>query len=85
MFTLHPSVSQSVSQSVSLSVCLLKSGSFKTIKARRMKLGTCIGSNGYNMHAQYLSRYFEGQGNSMTLKQISVRPITLLFEVGFLK
>jgi len=44
----------------------------------------CIGSNVYNMHAQNLSRYLEGQGDSMTLKQNLVRPITLLFEVGFL-
>jgi len=46
-----------------------------------MQLGTCIGSNVYNMHAQYLGRYLEGQGHSMTLKQNSVRPITLLFKV----
>jgi len=79
----------SVCQSVSLSVCLsvrLKSGSFDnliTIKARLMKLGMCIGSNVYNIHAQNLSRYLEGQGHSMTLKQNCVSPITLLFEVGF--
>jgi len=48
-----------------------------------MKLCMCIGSNVYNMHAQHLSRYIEGQGHSMTLKQNCVRPITLLFEVGF--
>jgi len=48
-----------------------------------MKLGMCIGSNVYNMHAQNLSRYLDGQGQSMTLKQNRVRPITLLFEVGF--
>jgi len=68
------------------SVCPLKSGSFdnlKTIKARRMKLCTCIGSNLYNMHAQNLGRYLEGQGHSMTLKQNHVRSITLIFEVGF--
>ena len=48
-----------------------------------MKLGMCVGSNAYNMHAQHLSRYFEGQGHSMTLKQNRVWPIYLLFEVGF--
>jgi len=48
-----------------------------------MKLGMCIGSNVYNMHAQYLGRYLKGQGHSMTLKQNRVRPITLLFEVRF--
>jgi len=32
-----------------------------------MKLGMYIGSNVYKMHAQYLSRYLEGQGHSMTL------------------
>jgi len=32
---------------------------------------------------QYLGRYLEGQGHSMTLQQKRVRPITLLFEVGF--
>jgi hypothetical protein len=30
-----------------------------------------------------LGRYLEGQGHSMTLQQNRVRPITLLFEVGF--
>jgi len=30
-----------------------------------------------------LGRYLEGQGHSMTLHQNRVRPITLLFEVGF--
>jgi len=48
-----------------------------------MKLGMYIGSNVYNMHAQNLGRYLEGQGHSMTLKQNHVRPITLLFEVPF--
>jgi len=33
--------------------------------------------------AQHLGRYLEGQGHSMTLQQNRVRPITLLFEVGF--
>ena len=42
-----------------------------------------IGSNVYNMHAQYLGRYIEGQGHSVTLKQNWVGPITLLFEVEF--
>jgi len=42
-----------------------------------------IGSNVYNMHAQHLGRYLEGQGHSVTLKQNCVRPITLLFEVEF--
>jgi len=32
---------------------------------------------------QHLGRYLEGQGHSMTLQQNHVRPITLLFEVGF--
>jgi len=41
-----------------------------------------IGSNVCNMHA-HLGRYLERQGHSMTLKQKRVRPITLLFEVGF--
>jgi len=79
------SVRPSVSPSVSLYV-RLKSGpldDLKTIKARRMKLGTCIGSNVYNMYAQHFGRYLEGQGQSMTLKQNRVRPITLLFEVVF--
>jgi len=35
--------------------------------------------------AQYLGRYLEGQGHSMTLQLNRVRPITLLFEVGFRK
>ena len=48
-----------------------------------MKLCTCIGSNVYNMHAQNLGRYLEGQGHSMTLQQKRVLPSTLLFEVGF--
>jgi len=48
-----------------------------------MKLDMCIGSNVYNMHAQHLGCYLEGQGHSMTLKQNRVRPITLLFEVWF--
>jgi len=34
-------------------------------------------------HAQHLGLYLEGQVHSMTLKQNSVRPITLLFEVRF--
>jgi len=46
-----------------------------------MKLAMCIGSNVYNMQAQHLGCYREGQGHSMTLKQNRVRPITLLFEV----
>jgi len=33
--------------------------------------------------AQQLGLYLEGQGHSMTLHQNHVRPITLLFEVGF--
>jgi len=33
--------------------------------------------------AHYLGRYLEGQGYSMTLQQNRVRPITLLFDVGF--
>ena len=68
----------SVRPSVSPSVCPLKNGSFdnlKTINVRRMKLGMCIGSNMYNMHAQHLSRYLKGQCHI-------VRPIPLLFEVG---
>jgi len=32
---------------------------------------------------QHLGRYLEGQGHSMTLQQKRVRPITLLFAVGF--
>jgi len=43
--------------------------------------------NNYNIETtcgeQYWGWYLEGQGHSMTLKQKSVRPITLLFEVGF--
>jgi len=35
--------------------------------------------------AQHLGRYLEGQGQSMTLQQNRVRPITSLFEVGFQK
>ena len=34
-------------------------------------------------HVQHLGPYLEGQGHSMTLQQNCVRPITLLFEVGF--
>jgi len=49
-----------------------------------MKLCTCIGSNVYNMHAQNLGRYLEGQDHSMTLKQNHVQPITSLFDIGFL-
>jgi len=49
-----------------------------------MKLCTCIGSNVYNMHAQNLGPYLEGQGHSMTLRQNHVQLITSLFEVGFL-
>jgi hypothetical protein len=33
--------------------------------------------------AQHFGHYLEGQGHSMNLKQNCVRPITLLFEVGF--
>jgi len=32
---------------------------------------------------EHLGRYIEGQGHIMTLQQKSVRPITLLFKVGF--
>jgi hypothetical protein len=32
---------------------------------------------------QHLGRYLEGQGHGMTLQHNHVRPITLLFEVGF--
>jgi len=84
--SVRPSVRLSVCQSVSPSVCPLKYWSFdnlKTIKARQMKHGTWIGSNVYNMHAHHLGRYLEGQDHGMTLKQNCVRPITLLFEVGF--
>jgi len=35
--------------------------------------------------AQYLGRYLEGQGQSMTLQQNRVQPIASLFEVGFQK
>jgi len=35
--------------------------------------------------AQHLGCYLEGQGHSATLQQNRVRPITLLFEVGFRK
>ena len=34
-------------------------------------------------HTQNLGCYLEGQGHSKTLQQNHVRPITLLFEVGF--
>jgi len=34
-------------------------------------------------HGQHFGRYLEGQGRSMTLQHKFVRPITLLFEVGF--
>jgi len=50
-----------------------------------MKLGTWIGSNVYNMHAQHLGRYLEGQGHSMILQQNRVRLTTLLCEVRFYK
>jgi len=33
--------------------------------------------------AQYLGRYLEGQGHSITIQQNSFRPITLCFEVEF--
>jgi hypothetical protein len=33
--------------------------------------------------AQHLGCYLEGQGHSMTLNKNRVRPITLLFKVGF--
>ena len=84
--SVRPSVRQSVSLSVCLSVCPLNSGSFhnlQTMKARHMKPNMCIGSNVYIMHAHHLGLYLEGQGHSMTLKQNHVRPITLLYEVGF--
>jgi len=45
-----------------------------------MTLGTCIGSNVYNMHAQYFGRYLEGQGHYMTLK---LRPIIVLFDIRY--
>jgi len=35
--------------------------------------------------AWHLGPYLEGQGHSVTLQQNRVRPVTLLFEVGFLK
>jgi len=44
-----------------------------------MTLDMCIGSNVYNMQAQYLGRCLKGQGHSMTMKQNRVRPVTLLF------
>jgi ABC-type nickel/cobalt efflux system permease component RcnA len=34
-------------------------------------------------HTQHFGRYLEGQGQSMTLQQNRVRPITLLYIVGF--
>jgi len=34
-------------------------------------------------HNIWVAFYLEGQGHSMTLQQNRVRPITLLFEVGF--
>ena len=37
----------------------------------------------WTIRTRKLSRYLEGQCHSMTLKQNRVRPITLLFEVGF--
>jgi len=43
-----------------------------------MKLGIYIGSNVYNMHAQHLGRYLEGQGHSMTLQQKRVGPLLYL-------
>ena len=48
-----------------------------------MTLGTWIGSNVYNIDAQHLGRYLEGQGHSMNLKQNRFRLINLLFVVGF--
>ena len=33
--------------------------------------------------AQHLGRFLKGQGHSMTLQQKRVRPINLLFAVGF--
>jgi len=33
--------------------------------------------------AQHLDRYLKGQGHSITLQQNCVRPISLLFKVGF--
>jgi len=33
--------------------------------------------------AQHLDHFLEGQGHSMTLQQKRVRPINLLFAVGF--
>jgi len=65
----RPSVSQSVSQ-------------LKTIKARSIKLGTRIGSNVYNMHAQNLGCYLEGQGHKMTAKSCPLNYLGL-FEVWF--
>ena len=34
-------------------------------------------------HRVALGRYLKGQGHSMALQQKRVRPITLLFKVGF--
>jgi len=61
----RPSVRHCVSQSVSLSAhqSVILSGSFdnlKTIKARRMTLGTWKCNNVYNIHAQHLGRNIEG-------------------------
>jgi len=50
-----------------------------------MQLCTCIGSDVYNMHAQNLGRYLEGQGHRITLQHNRIRHITLLCEVGFYK
>jgi len=40
-----------------------------------MKPGTLIGRNVYNMHAQHLGCYLEGQDHIMTLQQNRVRLI----------
>jgi len=49
-----------------------------------IKVKSGLINSSYTMcHLQHLGQYIEGQGHSMTLQQNLVRPITLLFEVGF--
>jgi len=80
----RPSVRPSLSPSVRMShLCLAHNF---VISSRISKL---FYRNDHHVEttcrAQHLGPYLEGQGHSATLHQNRVRPITLLFEVGFRK
>jgi len=81
-------VRPSVRLSVSLSVCTSHS-----CLAHNFVIWSPISKSFYRndhhvettCHAQHLGPYLKGQGHSATLQQNRVRPITLLFKVGFQK